>query len=474
MREAWIVLPLFCAIAASLPSPSAVAADAGLQLAGVFSDHMVLQRGEPVVVWGLAPANALVRVSLGPRTAEATADEDGRWSCRLEPLAESAEPLMLDVVAGGARVAVRDVLMGDVWICAGQSNMATGFDRVPPPLDPGEMNLPAIRCASVVNVAVDMPVADMPRLDWIVSGSTTVPKFSAVPWFFGQRLHQEAGIAIGLVRPAWGGATIENWLPAGALAAIGTLAHGGKRGAMFNGMIAPLARMPVRGVIWYQGESNGDDGLAYEKKLGALIEGWRAAFGRPELPFYFVQLPNLGGACGPPPRVPIGWPLVREAQARCLSLPHTGMAVTIDVGDEGLHPRNKFDMARRLAAIALAHVYDKPVAWRGPTFARAEFRAGRAFVHLDHVGDGLMAATKEGTDPPVERQDGVVEEVAVAGADGRFWPARAMIEGDTVVASSPQVAAPVAVRYAFTYNPAKRNLYGRNGLPVAPFRSDDW
>lgn len=239
-------------------------------------------------------------------------------------------------------------------------------------------------------------------------------------------------------------------------------------------MIDCLTRFPIKGVAWYQGESNADDGPSYTHKLRALIGGWRQAWNQPELPFYFVKLPNLGGACGLPEQPLKGWPLLREAQARALAIPHTGMAVTIDCGEEDLHPRNKFDMARRLAAIALANTYGLKVEHTGPIFNRADFKDGKVTLHFDHISAGLMVGKKVGTEPAVEVLNGQLQEFAIAGPDKRFYAADTAIVGDTVVVSSDQVPQPVAVRYACTFNPAGNKLYGRNGLPVAPFRTDNW
>ena len=503
-------------------------ARADVRLSGVFGDRMVLQRDVEVPVRGWAEPGETVTVQFGGQTIRATAGSDGVWIARLAPMKATATGQDL-VVSGSKTVRLSDVLVGDVWLCSGQSNMGTGFDRRPPPLDPGPMNLPQIRYGAVSNFADIAPRADG-VVFWVVSGPNTVPRYSAFPWFFGQRLHQEAKVPIGILRASWGGATIENWMSpdglrqvdelkplyrdyeirlkeyedslprntklledwvqAAALArTTGTIippipyinphpvnAPPGKTGyfCMYYGMIDYLTRFPIKGVAWYQGESNGDDGPSYTHKLRALIGGWRQAWNQPELPFYFVQLPNLGGACGLPEQPLKGWSLLREAQARALAIPHTGMAVTIDCGEEDLHPRNKFDMARRLAAVALAKTYGLKVEHSGPVFKGADFKDGKVTLHFDHVGAGLMVGKKLGTEPAAEVPHGQLQEFAIAGSDKRFYSADAVIAADTVVVSSDQVPQPAAVRYACTFNPAGNKLYGRNGLPAAPFRTDNW
>ncbi len=503
-------------------------AAADVRLAGVFGHHMVLQRDVAVPVRGWAGPGEKVTVQFGGQTVEATAGADGAWTARLSPMKENAAGQDL-VVTGSSTIKISDVLVGDVWLCSGQSNMGTGFARRPPPLDPSPMDLPLVRYAAVANFADIAPRADA-VVCWVVSGTNTVPGYSAFPWFFGQKLHLDTGIPIGILRASWGGATIENWMSpdglkeAAELKALyrdyeirlkeydeslprntklledwvqaaaqartkGTLippipyinphpvnAPPGRTGyfCMYYGMLDYLTRFPIKGVAWYQGESNADDGPAYTHKLRALIDGWRKAWNQPDLPFYFVQLPSLGGACGLPDQPLKGWPLLREAQARALAIPHTGMAVTIDCGEEDLHPRNKVDMGRRLAAVALAQTYGLQIEHAGPVFRNADFREGKVVLHFDHAGAGLMVGRKAGTDPVVEEPQGKLQEFAVAGPDRRFCFADAMIVGDTVVVSSDKVPQPAAVRYACTFNPAGSKLYGRNGLPAAPFRTDTW
>jgi sialate O-acetylesterase len=510
---AWISLCL-CA--------SSAMARADVKLSTIFGDHMVLQRDTSVSVWGTAEAGEAVKVTLGDHSSATAAADDGKWEVELPPM-PAGGPVELTVVGNNA-ITIKDVLVGDVWLCAGQSNMGTGFARREPPLDPGEMNLPLIRYASTLEGAAER-LENPPQMVWAVSDEKTVPRYPAFPWFFAQRIHQEVGVPIGVIKVNAGGARIEwflnpdvvepnkifgdwkyqletyeknlprnrhlleDWvraakeahekqLPIPLIPAIDlhpSFSPPQRFGpfCFYFGTIAPLARFPIKGVAWYQGESNVEDEGVYQYKLRSLINGWRKAWNRPDLPFYFVQLPNVYGPSGLPDN-PTFWPLAREAQAAVLSMPHTGMAVTIDIGDEDLHPRNKYDMARRLAAVALAKTYDRKIEYTGPVHTSCETKGSKMILHFASTGEGLMIGKKLGLDPTIEDKEGSLMEFAIAGLDRKFHPADAVIDGDTVVVSSATVPAPVSVRYAFTWNPSKRNLYGRNGLPVPPFRTDNW
>jgi sialate O-acetylesterase len=246
---------------------------------------------------------------------------------------------------------------------------------------------------------------------------------------------------------------------------------------LHNGMIAPLVPFALRGVLWYQGESNAGnpaDGLQYIEKKRAMLADWRKWFGDPDLPFYFVQL----AAWQKPSDQPAGgdgWAHIREAQRKCLTIPHTGMAVATDVGDaDDIHPKNKADVGDRLARWALANEYGKKVVPSGPLFRGLKIDGNKAVVEFDHVGAGLMIGRKEGRKPADELKDGKLARFAIAGKDKKWVWANAVIAGDTVVCTHPDVPNPVAVRYAFTMNPVGANLYNRDGLPASPFRTDDW
>jgi sialate O-acetylesterase len=252
----------------------------------------------------------------------------------------------------------------------------------------------------------------------------------------------------------------------------------GEMSVMYNAMIHPIVEMSIKGALWYQGESNGGEGESYFHKKQALIGGWRKNFAQGDFPFYFVQLANFQSP-GTDPAGGSGWARLREAQMKTLTVPNTGMAVIIDNAPlaeaKDIHPKNKYDVGLRLAQWALAKDYgQKNVVASGPLFKALKIEGGKAHVTFDYPGAGLMVAKKEGRNPATEAKEEKLKRFAVAGEDKKWFWADAVIEGNAVVVSSPDVKAPVAVRYAFEMNPDGANLYNREGLPASPFRTDNW
>jgi len=497
-------------------------ARADVALAPIFTDHAVLQRDKPVPVWGRAAPGEKVTVTFRDQTVQATAGSDGRWIARLQPL-KPGVPAPL-IVSGKNTIKLDDILVGDVWVCSGQSNME--FRVWGPPGDVYRVNdadaevaagnHPLIRHFKVEQAVAAGP-AETARGVWVACSSATVGQFTAVGYFFARDLAQKLGVPVGLINSTWGGTPIESWMNDAALKSDPAFAVVDQRWAaamvgwedkvaaykaaiaaqekdeaaakaagpeklaehlknrpwlplppgptspdaprsLFNGMINPLLPYGIRGVLWYQGESNGSRPGEYHALFAAMIAGWRAAWGDGDFPFLWVQLSNwkTGDPTG------LEWAGLREAQAQALSLPNTGMAVAIDVGEPAnIHPRNKQEVGRRLALIAGHKVYGLPGAWCGPLFQSVE-RLGPAMrVRLDPAGGGLVVHGKELTG------------FTVAGADRRFVPASARIEGSTIIVSAPGVSEPVSVRYAWTDAP-EAGLFNDAGLPAAPFRSDDW
>jgi sialate O-acetylesterase len=488
-------------------------------LAPLFGDHAVLQRDKPVPVWGRAGAADLVAVTFHGQTVRTVAGPDGRWSVRIGPFAASAEPADL-VATGASTVTLHDVVVGDVWLCSGQSNMEFTVDDggstyrvVNPEAELAAANYPLIRQLKIERTVSTTPAETVKTGGWQAASPLTVGGFTAVGYFFARDIHRALGVPVGIVDSPWGGTQIESWMSDAArnstsLAAVldarwkkemsdwpparvarypadmaawekaereakandsknplrwpeppATADSPALPGGLFNAMIAPLQPAALRGILWYQGESNGGRPGEYAELFKALIRSWREGFGQGELPFYFVQLANFGDESEVVDR---NWARLREAQAQALALPNTGMAVTIDIGDpHNVHPRNKQEVGRRLALIARARLYGLPPEVSGPVFSGASREGAAMRVRFTHVGDEL------------EAHGGQVTALEVAGADRVFHTATGAIETDSLLVSSPDVAEPVAVRYAWT-NAPRANLYGDTGLPAVPFRSDNW
>lgn len=487
---------------------------ADLKLPAVFSDHMVLQRDKPIAVWGWADADEEIIVEFAGQKKNAKADASGKWSLRLEPLTASAESRKLTAKGKDDRKAeVSDVLVGDVWLGSGQSNMAMTVNRAKNFVkEQAAANYPLLRHFKEESAGAETAQTQA-KGTWLACSPDTVGGFSATLYFFGREIHREVGVPVGLINTSVGGTPIESWIapevqetklelsaalkaqsdampkvdPEKAKAEYAAavekfkaakakaLAEGkkaprpprnaadvserkGNYGGLFNGKVAPLVPFTLKGMLWYQGEANSTDSRAtlYVHQLSALVTDWRARWGDEALPFAWVQLPNFK-------RAGEGWPLIRESMLKTLALPHTGMAIAIDIGDVGnIHPANKQEVGRRLSLWALGTVYGKKVAaTSGPLPASHEIKGAEVIVTLSHA-DGLKT-----------RDGGAVKGLQLAGVDKQWKPASAKIDGAKLIVTSPDVAAPVALRYAWLDNP-ETNLVNVADLPASPFRTDDW
>ncbi|WP_193213145.1 sialate O-acetylesterase [Luteolibacter marinus] len=485
---------------------------ADLWLPRIFSDHMVLQRDRGNPLWGTTVPGTGVTASIAGKTAVTRADDNGHFRLDL-PALPAGGPHELVVKAATNRT-FKDVLVGEVWLCSGQSNMdftvartekryfsgTTDWER-----EVADANHPRLRMFTAAWTLREDPQRDVEG-EWQVCSPATAGDFSAVAYFFGRDLKQQLDVPVGLVTCAYGASTAEAWISKEKLASVPELkplrdafwkkfityrdhpksfedygkalakwtARGNKGRAprhpdpmqdqhnpsvLYNGMIAPVAPYGIRGAIWYQGESNGGSRQLYPALQKALIEDWRERWSGEAFPFYFVQL----AAHHDPKPEPGNSSLasMREAQATSLELPATGMAVTIDIGDaKDVHPRNKQDVGARLARLALHGTYRRDLVPCGPMIKMSEIEDGMILLHFDHVGGGLVA------------KDGPLQQFAIAGEDRKFVWADATIEGDTIVVSSPAVQRPAYVRYAWADNPVGANLFNAEGLPAAPFRTD--
>ena len=382
-------------------------------------------------------------------------------------------------MAGTSTVTIKNVLVGEVWFCSGQSNMEW---RVRQSNNPKEeiaaANHPRIRHIKFPHRPAADPQVNIPSDGWKVCSPATVGDFTGVGYYFGRHLLQELDVPIGLLGCNWGGTRIEPWTPPVGFRAVPKLAditgkldeYPSVRGngsidhqsplALFNGMVSPVQPYGIRGAIWYQGESNNGEGMLYHEKMKALIAGWRSVWNKPALPFYYVQLaPYRYGNRGSELLAGI-W----EAQLKTLAVPHTGMAVTVDIGNtRDIHPRNKQDVGKRLALWALAKDYGrKKLVYSGPLYKGMTVQGDAIHISFDHVGDGL-----------VSRDGKALSHFTIAGANKAFVAASATIKGKTVVVRAGGVNQPVAVRFGW-HHEAEPNLSNKNGLPASPFRTDSW
>lgn len=451
-------------------------ASADVRLPAILSEHMVLQRAAKVPVWGWAAPNEAVSVRLGSQTRSTRAGLDGRWRVDLDTRSAPHAPDVLVVRGEGNNIAVNDVLIGEVWLASGQSNMEKplGEKRGQLPTFGAEEAIkraeqPDIRLFKVAMIRAGQPTGDVTGA-WVRASPASIvsSQFSAAAWHFARTLKQELGTPVGLIDATWGGTRIESWTPAD-LVAPATLPPEvkDKAATLYNGMIAGLTPFALKGLLWYQGESNlihTDDGPAYTPKMEALITGWRRAF-ETKLPIYYVQLaPHLYSVvrAGQVFHGTESLPRLREAQADALRIPDTAMIVTTDLADDlrDIHPRDKETVGLRLARLALSKSYGKSgIEPFGPSMRAVRFMGGRAIIAFDHA-HGLAS-----------RDGAPLSWFEIAGSDGRFYPASAVIENSEVVVSSPEVVAPKSVRFAW-HEAAVPNLVNRTGLPALPFRSE--
>jgi len=434
----------------------------------VFGDHMVLQQDQEIRVWGSADPDELVTITIDRSSSTIIADKEGRWRGSL-PSLRAGGPFELQV-AGKTKIAVHDVLVGEVWIASGQSNMTF-------PLRAAVGGEDAIKSADYPNIRFLTSAKTNSQQQWKACSPDSVAAVSAVAFFFARDLNKNLGVPIGIIVSAYPGSTIEQWsAPDGQLSAAGSAPLADGEGAasglgpakqfppsyFYQSMVEPLFPLSARGVLWYQGENNVYRAFRYRARLEALIKSWRAGFRNDDLQFLIVQLSGFGPRA-PQPR-DSAWAELREAQAQVAkNTPGTGMVVTIDLNDGvSLHPPRKLEVGQRLAALALGSTYKRAVVFSGPVFRSAKFEPGKAVVTF-----------AEGTGPLAAQGGLPLEGFALAGADRKFHWGNAEIQGNVILITSPDVPSPVAVRYAWADHPPC-NLKNDAGLPAAPFRSDDW
>lgn len=427
-------------------------------LHGLFSDNVVLQRGVPIPVWGWSSPGASVHVSMAGSSNSAVAGSDGKWIATIGPFADGG-PFTL-TVSGPQNVTVNNVLVGDVWLCSGQSNMEMGIGAVNNgTAEIAAADYPRIRLMTIPYRSSAQPYGNV-ETNWYPCSPTTIWQtmngagsgFSAAAYFFGRAIHTNLNIPIGLINSSAGGTAVEAWssqLPAG---------RSGRD--LYNGMISPLAPFPIKGVIWYQGEANAGNASEYQTMLRSMITGWRSVFQVGDFPFLLVQLTSYGAVPSQPSES--AWSEVRDAQlAISRSVTNTAMAVTIDIGNPAdIHPGNKQDVGRRLSLAALATVYGTNVEYSGPIYREMVREGTRIRVKFDHVGAGLVATGTTST----------LKGFSIAGANKSYVWANATIDGNDILVWSDSVPQPLYVRYAWGDSP-ECNLFNQAGLPASPFRT---
>lgn len=457
-----------------------------VRLPKILGSHMVLQRNSDVTIWGWADPGEQVDVIADwlDSKVSATASAAGEWKVTLRTLdAGDAHTL---TVAGKNTLHLEDILFGEVWIASGQSNMEMPLIQVSnayTAINDSEQEVanashPDIRLFQAGNFSSDEPLDDVQpgiimygvpvaKCEWQACAPQTIPTFSSTAYFFARELQSKLNVPIGIIDSSWGGTSAEAWTPRSGLEKLG-FAKDLKLAAeapqqpekkiptrLYNGMIHPLRNFKIKGVIWYQGESNAGRADQYRQLFSTMIAEWRQRFGY-EFPFYFAQI-------APFQNEKINTAYLREAQLQTLSLPRTGMAVTMDIGNlTDIHPKNKQEVGRRLALWALANDYKKKVVYSSPIYSKSITKKNRIHLRFHHTGSGLT--TNDGLAP---------SHFEIAGNDKVFHPATATIKGKQVVVSSPKVPAPKAVRYGFSSD-AMPNLMNLEGLPASSFRTDQW
>ncbi|MFK7847684.1 MAG: sialate O-acetylesterase [Rhodothermales bacterium] len=448
------------------------AAKTQLELPSIFTTGAVLQRDVAFPVWGTALSGASVTVTFNGITETTLVEADGNWRVDFQAM-NAGGPYTMTVASGTETINLTDMYIGDVWLASGQSNMEWKVSQLPIASEViGAANDLQIRQFKVSSTLNNEETSTIPaNSSWTPATSGFVGDFSAVGYFFAKHLRENVDIPIGIINATYGGSRIETWMSEEMLGydeqdvILGDGADHRQPTMTYNSMIHPLLPFPVKGFLWYQGESNNatlEDVNNHGSQFQTLIQGWRTAWGQGDLPFIWVQLPNFGSVPGPVPSQSHLWPLFRASQDSALVLPNTGQAITIDVGSgTDLHPPDKEPVGYRLSLIARKMAYGEDIIYSGPVQEGDAFHEdGLVSINYDHVGNGLVA------DP-----DGVPGSFTIKGEDGTYVRAETAIEGDKIVVWHPSVPEPVLVRYAWENNPINPNLYNSEGLPAAPFEA---
>ena len=491
-------LMLTVGIAVVLLSASA---QADVKLPNIFSDHMVLQQGQKNKVWGLADAGESISVSINGQSQKTTAAADGTWHVLLDPIPVGGPYALL--VKGKSEIKLSDVLVGEVWICSGQSNMQWSINNSnDADIERLAAKYPKIRMINFPNVGTQEVKWSHDNHKWMVATPETVGNFSAVGYFFARQLHQTLGVPVGMINNAWGGSACEAWVKRDLLAADekyqplldrwsqteakyaelvakgsdltdeqkkefnalkGQIGGNHRPANIYNGVLKSHLGYGIKGAIWYQGESNAGRAYQYRDLFPLMIQSWRDEWGQGDFPFYWVQLADFLNEQSQP--TDSAWAELREAQTMTMArLPKTGEAVIIDIGEgKDIHPKNKVDVGRRLARWALANDYGVAVPFHSPQYKTMVKKENKIVLTFDYVDGGWR---------PFDVKE--LRGFSIAGEDKKFhWATATLLPDNTIEVSCEQVPDPVAVRYGWADNPVV-NVFNGAGLPLTPFRTDDW
>ncbi len=442
---------------------------AEVTLPAIFGDHMVLQQKSKVKIWGWCDPGEKIKIKTGWSTGtdSTTGTSDGKWMAEVKT-PKAGGPYFLNVYGSNA-IEIKDVLVGEVWLCSGQSNMEMSYGWGVKQYDVDVQNATneQIRFFHVKRQSAQYPQDDL-RGEWMICSPEALKTFSLAGYFFGKKLQNTMRFPVGLIESAWGGTPAETWTPAEAIDADPVLEKAAadmkevpwgpvKKGLLYNAMIYPLTNFEIAGAIWYQGEANVGEASIYQNLFSTMIKSWREAWDE-TIPFYFVQIAPYAGY-----GKNISSAMLQEAQTKTTSLPKTGMVVVNDLVSDvnEIHPKDKKEVGLRLADYALAEVYDKKIpSYKSPVYRAMQVEKGKVLLRFDHAQDGL---TSKG-DPT---------HFFVAGPDKVFKPAQAKISGSNVVVWNDEITNPVAVRYGFSSG-AMPNVFSNTGLPVNTFRTDQW
>ena len=455
--------------------------NAEVRLPKIFSSNMVLQQGRENPIWGWADKGEKIILEINGKIIKTKAGVDGKWKALL-PVMDYGGPHTLNI-KGKNTLQLGNILIGEVWVCSGQSNMEMLVKScLNAETEIASSNYPEIRLFSVPKAVSNSAKDDIEKGNWVNCSPENVPGFSGIGYFFGRYIHQQLKVPVGIINSSYGGSKIQCWMSETAAQndpelivtyrkmkelvpeKVDAKMRNELTSVLFNAMINPIIPYGMKGIIWYQGESDRGAPEQYKRTFPAMINDWRKLWMQKDFPFLFVSLANYRKPLNEPGES--DWAEIREAQTTALSLPNTGMALAIDLGEaENIHPLNKQEVARRLGLNAMKLAYSKDIVCSSPIFSSMQTKGNHALIRYNTDGKSLM----------VKDLYGYIRGFAVAGSDKKFYWAKAeLLDSNVIRVYSPKVDRPVAVRYGWSNNPSDLNLYNLEGLPANPFRTDDW